>query len=70
MPQELLTFRSEHCPGLVTHEQGPSKPLLEQANAGAYRGLANMQTLGGADEIAAADDFQERSDSLCIHDAG
>ena len=56
MAEELLTLRGQRRAGFVAHEQGSAQLLLEQMDAGAYRGLADIQPLGRTDEIIAADD--------------
>ena len=55
--------------GFVAHEQGPAQLFFEQVDTGAYRGLADIQPLGRANEIAAADDFKKCPDDLSVHNS-
>jgi len=67
MAEELLTLRRSVAPALLRTNKGRPSCSSEQMDAGAYRGLADIQPLGRTDEIAGVDDFKECPDDFGVH---
>jgi hypothetical protein len=64
---KLPACRGEHRARLVAHEQLAAELILQREDAGRDGGLADMKAVGGADEIAGADDREKRAGEFGIH---
>ena len=67
--EELLARRRQGGVHLVADEEASAELVLQRADAGADRGLADMQAFGGPDEAAGGDDGEEGADQVDIHAA-
>ena len=65
--KKLLTSRREGCSAFVSHEQRPSKLLLEGADPCADRRLTDIEPIGSPNETSGRNDLKKGPGELGIH---